>query len=122
MVYAHPFCACCLLRPNGAGDPSGPKRLDFVDRAVKYPPAPPESQPPTSDPTPRSPPTSTPSATLITPLEIWEADITAFLRAGKTGVWTDPEREKAQEFVDRLDAVCFLRNAISGPLTVNLGS
>ena len=121
-VCTHPFCVCCLLRPNGAGGPSGSKRLGFVGRAVQYPPVPPESQPPTPDPTPRSPPAPTTSATPIPPLELWEADLTAFLRASKAGARTDPGRGNAQEFADRLDAVRLLGNTISGPLTMNLGS
>ena len=42
-------------------------------------------------------------------LEQWEADLMAFFRECKTGIEDGSERERAQEFADRLD---FVRHSI----------
>ena len=69
---------------------------------VQYPRTPQESHPPTPNPTPQSPPTAIASTTQV---ELQEADLLALFRVGKAGVRTGPERKKAQEFADKLDAV-----------------
>lgn len=87
---------------TGSGDTTDLEQLDNLRRAVRYPRVPSENQPPTPDTA--SPSSATPT-TPIAQLELWEADLTALLRMGKTGVQTDLGREKAQEFADRLGAV-----------------
>ena len=104
-VPSHPaHVASCNL--TASGDTSGSNQLDGVHRAVQHP-VPPESQPPAPDSTPHSRSTSTASTSLP---ELWEADLTALLRVGKTGARSGPEREKAQEFADRLDVVRLSKN------------
>lgn len=88
-------------------DPSDFERPGGFRKVARYFRMLPEGRPPTRDHTPQPPLTSTTSTTR---LELQEADLVALLRAGKAGVWSGPERKKAQEFADRLDIVRFSEN------------
>ena len=92
------------LTGSESDDPSDFTRPGGFRKVARYFRMLPEGRPPTHDHTPQPPSTSTTSTTR---LELQEADLVALLRVGKAGVWSGPERKKAQEFADRLDMVCF---------------
>ena len=94
-----------------------PIKVDDVHGVVQCPPIPPENKSPTPDRIPQYLRTASTS-----PLELWEPDLITLLRVGKAGALSDPEREKAQEFADRLDVVRPQKTTVPNRLTAGLVS